>query len=358
MFSVIITGTGSYIPDHVQTNAAFLTSAFYNEHQDPINKSPQDIIDNLQKITGIEERRYASPHLNTSDIAAMAAHNAINDCAINPETLDFIIVAHNFGNSRAGNFQTDMVPSLANRVKHLLYINNPSCVAFDIVFGCPGWVQGIIIAQALCLSGMASKGIVIGAEILSRVADASDRDCMIYADGAGACIVESVPADNTAAKGILAVASKSFSAADVNYICMDKGFAPTANKQHKYLKMKGRKVYEFAMQQVAPAMKECLDKAGIEIASLKKIFIHQANEKMDEAIVKRFYELYGINTPPPFIMPLSINKLGNSSVATIPTLYDLVIKNLIPGHTLVKGDIILFASVGAGMNINAICYRY
>lgn len=358
MFSVIITGTGSYIPDHVRTNEDFLSSVFYSERQELINKSPLDIIDNLKKITGIEERRYAAPHLNTSDIAAIAAHNAINDCGVDPESLDFIIVAHNFGNSPAGSFQSDMVPSVANRVKHLLHINNPSCVAFDVIFGCPGWVQGLIIAQAFCQSGMASKGVVIGAEILSRVSDAADRDSMIYADGAGACIVETKSATETSTNGILSVASKSFSAADVNYIYMDKGFSPTANNEDKYLKMKGRKVYEFAMQQVPQAMKECLDKAGVDIHSLKKIFIHQANEKMDEGIVKRFYELYNIDTPPPHIMPLSINKLGNSSVATVPTLYNLVIKNLLPNHQLQKDDIILFASVGAGMNINAVCYRY
>jgi 3-oxoacyl-[acyl-carrier-protein] synthase-3 len=358
MVSVIITGTGSYIPEHIQSNEAFLTSVFYTDQQVAIHKTPFEIIDSLKNITGIEERRYAGEQLNTSDIAAMAAQHAIDDCRIDPETLDFIIVAHNFGNAAAGSFQTDMVPSVANRVKHLLHINNPSCASFDVIFGCPGWVQGLIIAQAFCMSGMAKKGLIIGAEILSRVFDPADRDSMIYADGAGACIVEAVASENTLPNGILAVAAKSYSMADVNYIYMDKGFSPTANDQDKYLKMKGRKVYEFAMQQVPLAMKECLEKAGVDIKALKKIFIHQANEKMDEGIVKRFYELYGIDTPPAFIMPLSINKLGNSSVATIPTLYDLVIKGLVADHHLEKDDIILFASVGAGMNINAVCYRY
>ena len=90
---------------------------------------------------------------------------------------------------------------------------------------------------------------------------------------------------------------------------------------------------------------------------LKKIFIHQANEKMDEGIVKLLYKLYGINDMPKNIMPMIIQWLGNSSVATVPTLYDLVRKGNMDDHRLQKGDIILFASVGAGMNINAICYR-
>lgn len=358
MQRLIISGTGSYIPEHIQSNEAFLSSVFYSENQQPVHKTPAAIIDNLKNITGITERRYVSTALYTSDIAAIAAQKAIDDSGVDAETIDFIIVAHNFGNVKAGGIQTEMVPSLANQVKHLLHIANPACVSFDVIFGCPGWVQGLIIAQAFCLAGMARKGLVIGAEILSRVYDPADRDSMIYADGAGACIVECVPAENDSPAGILAVGAKSYSLSDINYIYLDKSFSPNLDEKDKYLKMKGRKVYEFAMQHVPLAMKECLDKAGVDILALKKVFIHQANEKMDEGIIKRFYELYGISTPPSHIMPLSIGKLGNSSVATIPTLYDLVIKGLLPDHNLVKDDVILFASVGAGMNINAVCYRY
>jgi 3-oxoacyl-[acyl-carrier-protein] synthase-3 len=122
--------------------------------------------------------------------------------------------------------------------------------------------------------------------------------------------------------------------------------------------MKGRKVYEYALKHVPEAMKACIDKSGISIHDVRKIFIHQANEKMDDAIIKKLFLLYGINNPPPRIMPMSISWLGNSSVATIPTLLDLVRKHRFPEHTLSSGDIILFASVGAGMNINAVCYRY
>jgi len=104
-------------------------------------------------------------------------------------------------------------------------------------------------------------------------------------------------------------------------------------------------------------MKAALDKSGVEIDDVKKIFIHQANEKMDEAIIKRFYRLYKKNAPED-IMPMSIHTLGNSSVATVPTLLDLVIKGLIPNQEIQKGDIIILASVGAGMNINAIVYKY
>ena len=119
--------------------------------------------------------------------------------------------------------------------------------------------------------------------------------------------------------------------------------------------MHGKKIYEFALRNVPKAMKLCLDRSGTPIDRLKKIFIHQANEKMDLAILKSFYKLYGVAAPEN-IMPMNIHKLGNSSVATIPTLLDMVLKGQLPGHTLEKGDVILLASVGAGMNINAVTY--
>ena len=93
------------------------------------------------------------------------------------------------------------------------------------------------------------------------------------------------------------------------------------------------------------------------IRQVNKILIHQANEKMDDEIVKRLYELYGISDAPRDVMLMSIQWLGNSSVATVPTLYHLIRKGEMPDHEIKPGDVLLFASVGAGMNINAVCYR-
>jgi 3-oxoacyl-[acyl-carrier-protein] synthase-3 len=120
--------------------------------------------------------------------------------------------------------------------------------------------------------------------------------------------------------------------------------------------MYGRKIYEFAVTHVPLALQKCVEKAGVSIDQVHKIFIHQANEKMDEAIVKRFYKLYGLPMPEG-IMPMNIQSFGNSSVATVPTLFDMVKKGQLPGHQLEKGKVYLFASVGAGMNINAFAYR-
>ena len=290
--------------------------------------------------------------MNTSDIATIAAKRAIEDADIDPETLDYIIFAHNFGDVKKGAIQADLLPSLATRVKFNLRIKNPKCVAYDMLFGCPGWLEGVIQAQAYIRAGMAKKCLVIGAETLSRVVDRHDRDSMIYSDGAGATIIEATDEEG----GILAHETATYTYDEAYYLFFGKSFNDEHHPDVRYIKMNGRKIYEFALSQVPLAMKECLDNSGFDISQIKKILIHQANEKMDEAIIHRFYRLYK-QTPPEGIMPMSIHKLGNSSVATIPTLYDSILKGQVENQELNKGDVIIFASVGAGMNINAIVYQ-
>ena len=357
MFRSVITGTGSYIPTIIQSNADFANHTFYDADNKPLETAPADVVEKFRQITGIAERRYLPDNLNTADIAILAARQAIGDSGVDPETLDQIIVAHNFGNVVTNTNQTDAVPSLANRVKHGLGIRRPECIAYDILFGCPGWVQAMIQADAFFKAGMAKKCLLIGAETLSRVIDMYDRDSMIFSDGAGACVME-YNETTEQGPGILGSCAQSHSLDEAYYINMDKSNYPGSAPGIRYIKMKGRKVYEYAMKFVPAAMKQCLEQSGVNIKEVKKIFIHQANEKMDEGIIKKLYQLYGITAPPENIMPMSIHWLGNSSVATVPTLYDLVIRKQVEEHELVPGDIILFASVGAGMNVNAVCYRY
>jgi 3-oxoacyl-[acyl-carrier-protein] synthase III len=357
MFRSVITGSGSHIPPHIQSNDDFEDHIFYTEGRLPFDTKQGVIVEKFRQITGIDERRYATDDVNASDIGHIAASNALADSGVDPETIDQLIVAHNFGNVAKHTIQTDAVPSLASHIKHALGIRNPSCVAYDILFGCPGWVQGLIQADAFFKAGMAKKALIIGTETLSRVIDKHDRDSMIFSDGAGAVVVEFKDTGQQG-PGIIGTASKTYSIDEVGYINMGMSYHPGSDPGVRYIKMKGRKVYEFAMKYVPAAMKECLELSGIHINQLKKVFIHQANEKMDEGIIKRLYQLYGQETPPDNIMPMSIHWLGNSSVATIPTLYDLVRKDEMECHQLETGDVILFASVGAGMNVNAVCYRY
>ena len=349
-----ITGTGCYIPTIVKENDTFLQHRFLNEDGSSFDAENDVIIEKFKSITGIDERRYAAKDILTSDIAFYAAQNAIETSGVNPEELDYIIVAHNFGDVKKPAGQNDILPSLATRVKHSLKIENPNCVAYDILFGCPGWIEGVIQAQAFIKAGIAKKALVIGAETLSRVVDKSDRDSMIFSDGAGACIVEET---EEADSGILSHATQTFAKDEAYYLYFGKSFDSKANPEERYIKMLGRKIYEFALNNVPQAMKIALDKSGIDIDDVKKIFIHQANEKMDEAIIKRFYRLYKKQVPEN-VMPMNIHKFGNSSVATVPTLLDLVLKGKIENHEVNAGDVVLFASVGSGMNINAIVYQF
>jgi len=350
----IISGTGSAIPEVVKKNSDFLSSEFLNLDGTSFPYENDVVIDKFRSITGIEERRYANDETVASDLAYEASVKAIADAGVNKEELDYIIFAHNFGDVKSYTNQSDILPSLASRVKYRLEIENPNCVAYDILFGCPGWVQGVIQAEAFIKAGLAKKCLVIGAETLSRVVDPYDRDAMIYSDGAGASIIEAVESEEIT--GIVSHAAQSFTKEECYFLFFGPSYKKGSKHNEEYIKMHGRKIYEFALNNVPNAMKTALDKSGIPIEEVKKVFIHQANEKMDEAIIKRFYRLYKSKAPEG-VMPMSIHKLGNSSVATVPTLFDLVKKDQMEDQKIAKGDVVILASVGAGMNVNAIVYK-
>lgn len=355
MLKSVITGTGAFIPEEIRMNEDFISNQFYEEKGVPVTNSSRTVIEKFKQITGISERRYAPDDMNASGIAAIAGREALEDSGIDPETLDQIIVSHNFGDVTYHSPQSQNVPALASRVKHLLGIKRPECIGYDLLFGCPGWVQSLIQSDAYFKAGIAKKTLLIGTETLSRVLDPADRDSMIFADGAGACVLEYKETGNNGS-GILGACVQTHSLDEVCYINMGRSYDPSA-KETLYIKMKGRKVYEYALKHVPVAMKKCVDDCGIDIRDISKIFLHQANEKMDDEILKRLYSLYGMADSPAGVMPMSIHWLGNSSVATVPTLYDLVRKGKIANQELREGNIVLFASVGAGMNINAVCYR-
>lgn len=352
----IITGTGHYLPTEEVSNASFLDREFYEANGIKDNKPAEEIIRKFEQITGIRKRRYVSQDLVASDIAYLAAKEAIETSQTDPETIDCILVANNFGDVNFGNRRSTMVPSLAAKVKNRLGIINPKTIAQDIIFGCPGWLQGMSIADALIKSEFCKKVLVIGAETLSRISDPHDRDSLIYADGAGATILEAIESDTPI--GILSHATRSDTQEQVHMLHMGVSYNPNYKDDTLFLKMNGKDLYKYALNHVPGLVKECLDKTGIGLDQVTKLLIHQANAKMDEAILERICKLYGIKEIPLNIMPMTIHEFGNSSVATVPTLLDLLLKKQLPNHDEVKsGDILLLASVGAGMNINSMIYK-
>lgn len=349
----VIVGTGKYIPTEVVKNENFLNHEFYDNSGKPLDKDNQNIIDKFFEITTIKERRYVTDDLVTSDIASIAAEDALQSSGIDRESLDYIIVAHNFGDVKPNNKQVDIVPSLAARVKHHLKIKNPYTIAYDLPFGCPGWVQGMIQANYYLRSGDVKRIMVIGAETLSRIYDPHDRDGMLYSDGAGATILEARASSQPI--GILAHKTRSDTFIHSEMLYMGESY--NAENNGTFMKMNGRKLYQYALENVPQTIKDCLDKQGIHLSEINKVLIHQANGKMDDAILSRLFKLYDISEIPADIMPMTISMFGNSSVATIPTLLDIIEKGQMEGQKINKGDKVVFASVGAGMNINVIVYQ-
>jgi 3-oxoacyl-[acyl-carrier-protein] synthase-3 len=354
----VITGTGSYLPPVKVGNDEFVGHRFFDQDRNELLRPGEEIVDKFVKITGITERRHVAPEQLASHIGTIAAEAALAAAGVDRESLDYLIVAHNFGDVRHDNRQLDMLPSLASRVKASLGIQNPSTVAYDMLFGCPGWLQSVIQADYFLRSGDAARALVVGTETLSRVSDPHDRDSMIYGDGAGAVVLEARESgDGELPVGILAHATRTDTVEHAWLLYMDSSLGPTPPRDALFFRMDGHKVYEYAVKTVPPAIVECLQKAGLAVEDVDKILIHQANAKMDEAIVKRLLRGTGVTQTLEELVPMTVGWLGNSSVATLPTLLDLLLRRQVDGHELRSGDVLLFASVGAGMNINALAYR-
>lgn len=349
----VITGTGSYIPPIVVKNSEFENNVFMNEDGSIIETPGKEITAKFEQITDIIERRIAPDNILTSDMATMAAQEAIDDAGIDKETLDYIIVAHNLGDVKKGTLFSDIIPTLASRVKHNLNIKNPMAVAYDLTFGCPGWTQAMIQANYFIKSGDAKRILVIGADAISRMTDPHDRDIMIFADGASATILEGVESEEPV--GMLKHSVRTDAVDYLDLLEMGNSYNPEL--KGNYLKMLGRKVYNYALSYVPLVAQDCLNKNEMHLKDVSKILIHQANAKMDEAILKRIFRLYGKKEMDSSVMPMTIRNLGNSSVATVPTLFDLILKGKLEGHELKSGDNVMMTSVGAGMNINAFMYK-
>jgi 3-oxoacyl-[acyl-carrier-protein] synthase-3 len=351
-----IIGSGSYIPELVLKNEDFSNHTFYDpKTKQPIEKSNTEIIEKFEEITNIKERRWAKPDQMTSDLAALAAEDAFRSTGVDKETIDFLIVGHNFGNIEDDTNRSMMLPAVSARVKQHLEIKNPSVVAFDVVAGCPSWVQALIVADSLVKSGQYKRGLVVGADVNSRVGDPFDRDCLIFADGAGAVIVEGI--ESNVPVGILSHAARTDAVGFAELLVQGPSLNEDEDRSKRYIRMQGHKVYVYALQNVPGVAKKALDDAGLSLSDISKVLIHQANEKMDEAICQRLMKLYNMSGDPHDLMPMTISELGNTSSATIPTMYDMIKKEKMNGHKIKPGDNIIFTSVGAGMNINAVIYR-
>ncbi|MBQ0147118.1 MAG: ketoacyl-ACP synthase III [Flavobacteriaceae bacterium] len=355
MINSVITGSGHYLPNRIIKNDYFHDYVFFDENGEKILKPGDEITQKFEEITEIRERRYVEDDLLNSDIATFAAKKAIEESGVNLEEIDYIIVGHNFGDIDPVGKQIDIMPSISAKVKHNLGITNLKCKPYDMTFGCPGWIEGLILAHQFIQASIAKKILVIGSDTLSRAVDPHDRSAMIFADGAGAVILEAKEDDYK--YGILNYDSLSYTGPELDYLKNGKSLNPDYKGSIKNIRMKGRKVYEFVLKNVPPALTDLLTASNLDLDDIDKILLHQANAKMDHAMIERLYKSYGKKAPEN-IDPMTVQFLGNTSVATVPTMFDLIAKGQLQPHQFNANDTIIMASVGATMNVNAVIYKF
>jgi 3-oxoacyl-[acyl-carrier-protein] synthase-3 len=270
--------------------------------------------------------------------------------------IDGIIVAHNTGNMRLEGMGWEPVPNLASLVKHSLKIKNYECFAYDILFGCPGWVQGLIQAHLAIINEVATHVLVIGIEVASRLLDPHDVDSMLLGDGCGAAILSKSEKDDK--MGVLGYTTFSHCQDDFHTIFVGQSNNPALEEKILF-KMNGREVYRYATTWVPQVIKKTLDKLTLNLEDIDLFLFHQANGKMLTAIAKNLGKLY--NQDLSFFegkIPSTIEFTGNTSVATIPTMLDMIQNNQLGNYKIRVGQKIIMASVGAGMHCNSIVYQF
>jgi 3-oxoacyl-[acyl-carrier-protein] synthase III len=351
----MVIGTGSVLPEVVVPNSDFEANEFFSPDGVRIAKTSEEIIEKLEAITGIRERRYIPKDHDSVQLMSDASRLAVEDAGLDVDQLSGIIVTHNAGNMVPLEKTFHTVPNLASSLKNSLNCRNHECFAYDILFGCPGWLQGVIQAHQLISCGDAEHVLVTGLEIASRLLDPHDVDSMILGDGCGACVISR---SDSPVKGIVAYSTYSHAMDDNRIIYLGESY----NKELAgscYFHMNGREVYKYATEWVPKVVKNALEKANLDIDNVDIFLFHQANAKMLEAIAKNLANSCGVTTDSfEGKIPSTIEFLGNTSVATIPTMLDLIRKNKLDGYKIAEGQIAVMASVGAGMHCNALVYQF
>ena len=324
--SVGISGVGSYLPEKILTN--------YD-----LSKIVDTSNEWIVSRTGIEERRIACKSMATSDLSTEAAKKAIKDANLKAEEIDLIIVA-----TLTPDYS---MPSTACIVqKNIGAIN---AAAFDLNAGCTGFVYGIATGANFIKSGVYKRVLVIGGETLSRIINWEDRNtCVLFGDGAGACILERCEEDY----GILAY---NLGSDGSNYEALiqpaggsrNPASMETLTNNLHYLQMDGKEVFKFAVRAMQRSSIEALNLANIDLGDLDYLIPHQANIRIIDSARKK------LNLPEEKVY-VNLNKYGNMSAASIPVALDEALKN----KKIKKGHSVLLVAFGAGLTWGSIILRW
>ena len=315
--NVGISGLGSYLPEKIITN-------------DDLSKMVDTSNDWIVERTGISERRVVEDNIAASDIATLAAERALKDGNIKVEDIDLIIVA-----TVTGDYP---LPSTACIVqKNLGAIN---AAAFDINAGCSGFIYAMAMGESFIKSGLYKKVLVVGTETLSKIVNWQDRNtCILFGDGAGACVLEECEGDY----GILSTELGS-DGTNGDVLIQKAGGSrlpatiETVEKNLHSIYMDGREVFKFAVRTMEKTSLKALEMANLEIEDLDFLVPHQANIRIIDSARKKLKlgedKVY-----------VNLNKYGNMSSASVPVALDEAVKN----KKIKKGDNILLVAFGAGL---------
>ena len=324
--SAIITGTGMSAPSRIMTNR-------------DLEKIVDTSDDWIQTRTGIRERRIAMPHEAVSEFALTAARNALDMAGVLPDAIDLIICA---------TVTPDVpIPATACLLQHRLGCQRAA--AFDLQAGCSGFIYAQSVAKQFIVSGRCRNVLVIGAELLSKFLDWTDRTtCVIFADGAGAALMSA----GTLPRGILASALHSDGSMS-DFISMEGGgskhpaSAETVAQGMHFIRMRGNETFKIAVRSIEDVSREVLDAAGLTPNDVSWFIPHQANQRIIDAVGERL----GIPAERCYV---NIDRYGNTSAASIPIALDEAVR----AGKVQPGDIILMAAFGAGLTWAASAVRW
>jgi 3-oxoacyl-[acyl-carrier-protein] synthase-3 len=321
-----VTALGCYVPPRVLTN---------QDLEKLVDTSDEWI---LQRV-GIRERHIAPPEMATSDMAVLAACAALAQRGINGSEIEAILLC---------TVTPDMMfPSTACLVQHR--IGAKGAWGFDLVAACSGFVYGLTTAAHLVMAGAHKKVLVIGADTMSRIIDYTDRStCVLFGDGAGAMLVEpALPGE-----GFLGFLNE-IDGSGGDYLKMPAGGSrlpasaeTVAGRQH-FVKQEGQQVFKYAVTKLYEICRDLLHRHGLTPKDIKLLIPHQANLRIITAAAQRL----GLSDDQVII---NIDRYGNTTAATIP----LAARDALEGGRLKKGDLVLFAAVGAGFTVGANLWKW
>jgi 3-oxoacyl-[acyl-carrier-protein] synthase-3 len=324
--SAIITGTGMSVPSRVMTN---------HDLEKLVDTSDEWI----QTRTGIRERRIALPNESVSEFAHIASQNALEMAGVAPQDVDLIICA---------TVTPDLpIPATACLIQHTLGCQRAA--AFDMQAGCSGFIYAQSVAKQFIVSGRCRNVLVVGAELLSKFLDWTDRTtCVIFADGAGAAVMS----EGNLPRGVLASAMHSDGSMS-DFICMEGGgskypaSAETVAKGMHFIRMRGNETFKIAVRSIEDVSREVLQTAGLTPDDVSWFIPHQANQRIIDAVTQRL----GIPAERCYV---DIDRYGNTSAASIPIALDEAVR----AGKVQRGDVILMAAFGAGLTWAASAVRW